>query len=83
VRKDIPKLGADEPADHARDHDVGGIVFVERPASEVELNRPAGHQEGTIIMSPYTRELERAEMEDERIDGHGTMGSGGVGSGRF
>src|SRR6185295_14778545 len=68
--KDIPELGADEPADHARDHDVGGIVFVQPALAQVELNRPPGHQEGHHHHEPVPRELERAETEDERIDGH-------------
>src|SRR3989449_7141244 len=42
----VPDLRPDDPSDHGREHDIGGVVFVHAAAPQIDLDCPAGHEEG-------------------------------------
>src|SRR5213076_2093829 len=70
----VPDLRPDDPSDHGREHDIGGVVFVHAATPQIDLDCPAGHEERDHHHDAVAGDGERAKPEHQRVDGHRDCG---------
>ena len=79
---DVPELCADDAADDRRDDHVARVVLAHPELADLPPGEPPPDQETDHQHDAVAGDLERTEVDDERIDGHGISRSARVSPGK-